>query len=108
MALEHGRHLHLAVRPDAARRVLLFGHMDTVYGADHPFQTLSTRADGALVGPGVTDMKGGLAVMLAALKAVESRWIAEGFPDAARGDQIADEVAAASIASAASASSGRE
>ena len=71
--LEHGRHLHLAVRPDAARRVLLFGHMDTVYGANHSFQALSTRDDGALVGPGVTDMKGGLAVLLAALAAVEAQ-----------------------------------
>ena len=70
--LEHGRHLHLAVRPDAARRVLLFGHMDTVYGADHPFQALTTRGDGALVGPGVTDMKGGLAALLGALTAVEA------------------------------------
>ena len=70
--LEHGQHLHLSVRPGAARRVLLFGHMDTVYGIDHPFQALSRRGDGALVGPGVTDMKGGLAVLLAALQAVEA------------------------------------
>ena len=70
--LEHGKHLHLSVRPDAARRVLLFGHMDTVYGRDHPFQTLSPRDDGALVGPGVTDMKGGLATLLGALTAVET------------------------------------
>ncbi|RZM03818.1 MAG: hydrolase, partial [Sphingomonas sp.] len=70
--LDHGRHLHLAVRPAAERRLLLIGHMDTVYPADHPFQSLHHRDDGALVGPGVTDMKGGLAVMLAALLAVET------------------------------------
>lgn len=69
--IAHGRHLHLSVRPHAERRLLFFGHMDTVYGADHAFQALSTRDDGALVGPGVTDMKGGLAVLLAALTAVE-------------------------------------
>lgn len=70
--IAHGDHLYLSVRPDAERRLLLFGHMDTVYGADHPFQALSIRDDGALVGPGVTDMKGGLSVMLAALAALEA------------------------------------
>ncbi|SFP35849.1 hydrolase [Sphingomonas rubra] len=71
-AIGHGDHLHLSVRPGATRRLLFFGHMDTVYGVDHPFQSLTTRDDGALVGPGVTDMKGGLAVMLAALSALEA------------------------------------
>jgi glutamate carboxypeptidase len=70
--LDHGRHLVVSVRPGATRRLLFVGHMDTVYGVDHPFQTLAWRDDGALVGPGVTDMKGGLAVMLAALHAVEA------------------------------------
>ncbi|MFA5965085.1 MAG: hydrolase [Sphingomonas sp.] len=70
--LDHGRHLHLDVRPDAPVRMLLTGHMDTVYPFDHPFQTLTMRDDGSLHGPGVADMKGGLAVMLAALKAVEA------------------------------------
>ena len=69
--LEHGRHLHLSVRPEAPVRMLLTGHMDTVYPVDHPFQTLTDRGDGTINGPGTADMKGGLAVMLAALKAVE-------------------------------------
>jgi glutamate carboxypeptidase len=70
--IEHGRNLHLKVRPEAPVQLLLTGHMDTVFGVDHPFQTLSWKEDGVLGGPGVADMKGGLAVMLAALKAVES------------------------------------
>ncbi|MDH7971152.1 hydrolase [Sphingomonas sp. AR_OL41] len=70
--LDHGRHLHLSVRPDAPLRMLFTGHMDTVYPVDHPFQTLTLRDDGSLHGPGVADMKGGLAVMLAALGAVEA------------------------------------
>src|ERR1044072_6104710 len=36
--LAHGQHLHLAVRPDAPVQILLTGHMDTVYPADHAFQ----------------------------------------------------------------------
>ena len=71
-AVERGRNLHLVVRPDAPVQLLLTGHMDTVYGADHPFQTLAWRENGVLGGPGVADMKGGLAVMLAALGAVEA------------------------------------
>ena len=70
--IEHGRHLHLTVRPTAPIQLLLTGHMDTVYAADHPFQETRWLEDGVLNGPGVADMKGGLAVMLAALKAVEA------------------------------------
>jgi glutamate carboxypeptidase len=71
-AIEHGRHLHLSVRPEAAVRMLFTGHMDTVYPVDHPFQALTMRDDGTLNGPGVADMKGGLALMLAALTAIEA------------------------------------
>ncbi|UVO49120.1 hydrolase [Sphingomonas sp. SUN019] len=77
--IEHGKHLHLSVRPDAARRMLFTGHMDTVYPDDHPFQALTDRPDGTINGPGVADMKGGLAVMLAALEAVEAASTAIGY-----------------------------
>ena len=70
--LPRGRNLHLVVRPEAPVQLLLTGHMDTVYGADHAFQGLAWREPGVLGGPGVADMKGGLAVMLAALEAVEA------------------------------------
>jgi glutamate carboxypeptidase len=73
----HGRNLHLSVRPEAPVRLLLTGHMDTVYGADHPFQRLEWLGPKVLRGPGVADMKGGLAVMLAALKAVEQSPVRE-------------------------------
>jgi glutamate carboxypeptidase len=68
----HGRNLHLIVRPEAPVQLLFTGHMDTVFGADHPFQEVSWRDDETIGGPGVADMKGGLAVMLRALQAVES------------------------------------
>ena len=71
-AIEHGKHLHLVVRPDAPVRMLFTGHMDTVYPVDHAFQSLQWLDNGRLNGPGVADMKGGLAVMLAALRAVEA------------------------------------
>jgi len=69
--LQHGRNLHLKVRPDAPVQLLFTGHMDTVFAADHPFQHTRWLDDEVLNGPGVADMKGGIAVMLAALKAIE-------------------------------------
>jgi glutamate carboxypeptidase len=75
--IEHGRHLHLTVRPTAPVQLLLTGHMDTVYAVDHKFQESRWIEDGVLNGPGVADMKGGLAVMLAALKAMETSKLAD-------------------------------
>jgi glutamate carboxypeptidase len=69
----HGKNLHLTVRSDAPVQLLFTGHMDTVFAADHAFQSLSWLEPGKVLnGPGVADMKGGIAVMLAALKAVEA------------------------------------
>lgn len=67
----HGQHLILRVRPQANRRILLTGHMDTVFPEDHAFQGQQWLDDGTLNGPGVADMKGGIAVMLHALIAAE-------------------------------------
>lgn len=68
----HGRHLVATIRPEAPIQLLLTGHMDTVFAVDHPFQDLRWLDEGVLNGPGVADMKGGIAVMLAALSAAES------------------------------------
>jgi glutamate carboxypeptidase len=70
--VERGKNLHLSVRPEAPVQILLTGHMDTVFAADHPFQALRWLETGVLNGPGTADMKGGIAVILAALKAVEA------------------------------------
>lgn len=70
-AVQYGRHLSVCVRPDAERRVLLTGHMDTVFAADHPFQTCEWIDDNRLRGPGTADMKGGIALMLAGVQAFE-------------------------------------
>lgn len=70
--VEHGRHLVLRVRPEAARRVLLTGHMDTVFPAGHPFQHCDWLDEGRLRGPGTADMKGGIALMIEGLRAFEA------------------------------------
>ena len=77
--ITHGDHLHLRVRPDAPLQMLFTGHMDTVFAADHPFQKMKWLEPGVLNGPGVADMKGGIAVMLGALKAVEASGTGFGY-----------------------------
>ncbi len=62
------RAIRATVNPAASRRLLLSGHYDTVYGADDPFQTCTLLDPDTLRGPGVADMKGGLVVMVAALR----------------------------------------
>lgn len=63
--------LFIRKRPHLQKRILLSGHMDTVYSLTHPFQTLTYINDNQVNGPGVADMKGGLIVMLHALTAFE-------------------------------------
>lgn len=64
--------LQITARPQAPIQVVLTGHYDTVYPSDSAFQTVTARADGALNGPGIADMKGGISVMLGALEAFET------------------------------------
>lgn len=71
LTVNHGQHLLVTVRPEATMQLLFTGHMDTVFSAEHPFQTLRWIDEGILNGPGVADMKGGIAVMLSALHAAE-------------------------------------
>ncbi len=68
-----GRAGHLVAerrgRPGAPR-VLMIGHLDTVFETDSPFQHWEALGDTAARAPGVTDMKGGNVIMLLALGAL--------------------------------------
>lgn len=58
---------HILQSGEKGKAIYLLGHMDTVFPPDHPFQ--SCRREGKwLSGPGTADMKGGLAVMVYALR----------------------------------------
>ncbi|MGY0399270.1 MAG: hydrolase [Ostreibacterium sp.] len=59
-------------RPNVKKRVLLCGHMDTVFPKEHAFQMCQWLDDNTLNGPGVADMKGGILAMLTALQTLES------------------------------------
>ena len=71
-AQHHTPALRLTVRPDAPVQVVLTGHYDTVYPVESRFIRVVSRPDGALNGPGIADMKGGISVVLAALRAMEA------------------------------------
>jgi glutamate carboxypeptidase len=60
------------------QRLLLIGHLDTVFELDSPFQQFVRRGDRA-EGPGANDMKDGLAIMVSALRALKT---ARGLRDA--------------------------
>ena len=69
---ETGRAGHIvATRRGASRNVLLIGHLDTVFEPDSPFQRFE-RAGNRATGPGIGDDKGGLVVIVAALRAMHS------------------------------------
>ena len=69
-----GRAGHLVARHDGSRRgkrLLLIAHLDTVFEPDSPFQRWTRKGDMAR-GPGAGDDKGGIAVIVAALRAMQA------------------------------------
>jgi glutamate carboxypeptidase len=73
-------HLCPAGEGRCGKKLLLIGHMDTVFEPSSSFQqyALVPNTDGKIAtGPGVADMKGGLVVMLAALRAMQETGVLE-------------------------------
>jgi glutamate carboxypeptidase len=70
-SVETGVALKWEMRPQAAKRVLLGIHYDTVYSPVHVPSKCQHVNDERLVGPGVADAKGGIVVVRAALQALE-------------------------------------
>ena len=62
-------HLFARSQGDKGKKLLLIGHLDTVFEADSPFQTFERDGDMAYA-PGGNDMKGGNVVIVYALKAL--------------------------------------
>ncbi|HWP72422.1 MAG TPA: M20/M25/M40 family metallo-hydrolase [Gemmatimonadaceae bacterium] len=59
------------------RKLLLIGHLDTVFERDSPFQRFERVGTDSARGPGIADMKGGNVVMLLALKALKDAGLLE-------------------------------
>jgi glutamate carboxypeptidase len=75
---ETGRAGHLIATHDGGgKNILLIGHLDTVFETDSPFQTFAREGSRA-TGPGIGDDKGGMVVIIAALRAMEAAGTLEG------------------------------
>jgi glutamate carboxypeptidase len=69
-AFHRAGHL-IAEHPGPGRKILLIGHLDTVFEPSNPFQKFERLDDSTAKGPGIIDMKGGDVVMLHALRALK-------------------------------------
>lgn len=69
-SLKRGGHLIAERKGTRGKRLLLIGHLDTVFEEDSPFQRFQRIDANTASGPGVGDMKGGIVVMLYALRAL--------------------------------------
>jgi glutamate carboxypeptidase len=64
-------HLIAETKGNKGPKLLLIGHLDTVFEPDSPFQSYEMLNDSIMKGPGVADMKGGDVIILMALKALK-------------------------------------
>jgi glutamate carboxypeptidase len=69
-AFHRAGHL-VAEHPGPGPKILLIGHLDTVFEPDSPFQQFKMLNDSTATGPGVIDMKGGDIIALYALRALK-------------------------------------
>src|SRR5215471_6006979 len=70
-AFKRAGHL-VAEHPGKGPKILLVGHLDTVFEKDSPFQTFQRLDGNKARGPGIIDMKGGDVIIVSALKALKS------------------------------------
>jgi glutamate carboxypeptidase len=75
--VQRAGHLVCSRQGTHGKRILLIGHMDTVFEPDSSFQKFEEK-DGKTLGPGAADMKGGLVIMLSALKALNQTHVLDG------------------------------
>jgi len=68
--MKRAGHLYAEIKGHTSKRLLLIGHLDTVFEPDSPVQTW-VRKDTVAAGPGTNDMKGGNMVIIYALKALK-------------------------------------
>ncbi|HEX9965036.1 MAG TPA: M20/M25/M40 family metallo-hydrolase [Allosphingosinicella sp.] len=73
--VEAGRAGHIVATHKGSgrgKRMLLIGHLDTVFEPDSPFQRFARKDPSTAEGPGIGDDKGGMVVMVAALRAMKA------------------------------------
>jgi glutamate carboxypeptidase len=75
--MRRGGHLFARRDGDRGKKVLMIGHLDTVFEPDDAFQSFKRDGDWA-TGPGVADMKGGNVVIIHALRALKNAGVLDG------------------------------
>lgn len=68
-SMRRGGHLVAEIKGTKGKRILLNSHMDTVFDLNSPFQKWTVK-DSIASGPGTNDTKGGIMIMLYALRAL--------------------------------------
>ncbi len=70
---EFGRAGHLvASYGTKGPKILMIGHLDTVFAKDDAFQAYTPLAGGKVAGPGITDMKGGDVIIIETVRALKA------------------------------------
>ena len=69
--IKRSGHLFAEMRGGKGKKIVMIGHLDTVFEPDHPFQKFTRDGDTAY-GPGVSDMKAGDVSMIFAMKALDT------------------------------------
>lgn len=77
-SVERAGHLIAERRGTRGKKLLLIGHLDTVFEEDSPFQQFERLDGDRASGPGVADMKGGNIVILLALQALHDAGALDG------------------------------
>jgi len=75
--MQRGPHLFGELNGNRGKKLLLIGHLDTVFEPEDAFQTF-VRDGSTAVGPGVEDMKSGDVIIIYALKALRDAGVLEG------------------------------
>lgn len=75
--MQRGGHLFGKLEGNFGKKILLIGHLDTVFEPEDAFQTF-TRDGSRATGPGVEDMKSGDVVIIYALKALQQAGVLDG------------------------------
>ncbi|MEP1740904.1 MAG: M20/M25/M40 family metallo-hydrolase [Kangiellaceae bacterium] len=73
-AFNRAGHLYASFGVDSRsnnKKVLLIGHLDTVFASNSPFQSYKELGATKIAGPGITDMKGGNVIILSILDALK-------------------------------------
>ena len=68
--IKRSGHLFAEMRGGKGKKIVMVGHLDTVFEPDSPFQKFTRKGDTAY-GPGVADMKAGDVSMIYAMKALD-------------------------------------